>query len=135
VGDRQLTQNGRGGAPVQPRRDGAGPIDSGKGLVQSPKVGIDLAAAVAEQVMQPLVHLAAGAVCGADLIRIDQAVRARIAPLVPDGWLNLADFGGEHFGEEAEVGLPFAHRDLGQPGGFVADGGQAQFAGRGADRG
>lgn len=35
----------------------------------------------------------------------------------------FVDFGAEYFGEEAEVGLPFPDCDLGQPGGFVADGG------------
>jgi hypothetical protein len=33
------------------------------------------------------------------------------------------------------VGLSFADSDLGQPSGFVADGGQVQFTGRRADRG
>jgi len=46
---------------------------------------------------------------------------------------SFVDFGAEYFGEEPEVGLPFPHRDLGQPGGFVADGGQVQFTGRSAD--
>ena len=47
----------------------------------------------------------------------------------------VVDFGGEDFGEEREVGLPFPGGDLGEPGGFVADGGQVQFAGGGADGG
>jgi hypothetical protein len=34
----------------------------------------------------------------------------------------VVDFGGEHFGQEGQMGLPFPGRDLGQPGGFAADG-------------
>ena len=47
----------------------------------------------------------------------------------------VVDLGGQHLGEEREVGLPFPEGDLGQAGGFGADGGQVQLAGRGADRG
>ncbi len=47
----------------------------------------------------------------------------------------VVDLGGEHFGEEAEVGLSFPGGDLGQAGGFGTDGGQVQFAGGGADGG
>jgi hypothetical protein len=36
----------------------------------------------------------------------------------------FVEFGGEYFGEEAQVGLPFPDCDLGESGGFVADGGQ-----------
>ena len=47
----------------------------------------------------------------------------------------VVDLGGEDLGEEPQVGLAFPHRDLGEPGGLGADGGQVQLAGGGADRG
>jgi len=46
----------------------------------------------------------------------------------------FVDLGGQHFGEVGQVGLPLPDGDLGQSGGFGADGGQVQFAGGGADR-
>ena len=47
----------------------------------------------------------------------------------------VVDLGGEDLGEEPQVGLAFPDGDLGQAGGFGADGGQVQFPGGGADRG
>jgi hypothetical protein len=47
----------------------------------------------------------------------------------------VVELGGEDFGEVGQVGGAFPGGDLGQPGGLVADGGQAQLADRGADRG
>jgi len=47
----------------------------------------------------------------------------------------VVDFGGQDFGEVAEVGLAFPVGDVGQAGGFGAHGGQVQFSGRGADAG
>ena len=47
----------------------------------------------------------------------------------------VVGLGGEDLGEVGQVGLPFPDRDLGQPGGLVADGRQFQLAGCGADRG
>ncbi|VBA47311.1 hypothetical protein LAUMK13_05789 [Mycobacterium innocens] len=35
----------------------------------------------------------------------------------------VVDFGGEDFGQETQMGLAFPHGDLGESGGFVADGG------------
>jgi hypothetical protein len=38
----------------------------------------------------------------------------------------VIDLGGEHLGQEREMRLPFTDGDLGQAGGFGADGGQMQ---------
>ena len=51
----------------------------------------------------------------------------------PAPFAAVVDLGGEDLGEERQVGLAFAGGDLGQPGGFGADGGQVQLAGGGAD--
>lgn len=47
----------------------------------------------------------------------------------------VIDLGGEDFGKEHQMGLPLAHGDLGQAGGFGAHGGQVQFTRGGADGG
>jgi hypothetical protein len=47
----------------------------------------------------------------------------------------VIELGGQDFGEVGQVGGVFPGGDLGQPGGLVADGGQLELAGGGADRG
>ena len=47
----------------------------------------------------------------------------------------VVQLGGQDLGEIGQVGAAFPGSDLGQPGGLVADGGQLQLAGRGADGG
>jgi hypothetical protein len=45
----------------------------------------------------------------------------------------VVDFGGQHFGEVAQMGVAFPPSDLGQAGRFGANGGQVQLAGCGTD--
>ena len=47
----------------------------------------------------------------------------------------VVELGGQDLGEVGQVGGVFPGGDLGQPGGLVADGGQLELAGGGADRG
>jgi hypothetical protein len=58
---------------------------------------------------------------GADLVHLGQFSVAGEADLEPLGLAVPAV--GLGFGEEAQVGLVFSYGDLGEPGGFVADGG------------
>ena len=112
-------QVGLAGAGVAEQHDGFAGVDVGAGGEVARVAGADGGGGVDVEVGEPFEAGEVGFV--------DAAGAAAFGAVV--------DLGGEDFGEVAEVGLAFPLGDLGEPGGFGADGGQVQLAGGGADGG
>ena len=104
-------QVGLAGAAVTEQHDRLARVDPGAGGQRGQLRGRDARHGVEVELAQPLQPREA---------RFGDSAGA--APLAA-----FVDLGGEHLGEEAEVGVPFPQRDLGQTLRLVAHGGQVQF--------
>jgi len=135
------------GDPVDDRGDQAGVGEDGAPFAEW-QVGL-AGAAVAEE-HDRLAFVQVGARCQAGelsgsqggnrvSVEVGQPFEAReagfgdAAGAAPGG--AVGELGGQDLGEVGQVGGVFPGGDLGQPGGLVADGGQLELAGRGADGG